>query len=239
MRGVDGGYGSAAAVASQVMPNSRMLSMIPSKRESLVGQPVLHARRHLRKAGSGDDASLFETTQAIRKRLGTDSAERPLQFAETPATGREVANDQAASSDRRSTWRCARLGSKRLRVVPSTSWRRRTLTVRADWRTDDSQDHVPATIARHRARRRRDARVIGRRVIEATPISMPAGRGDVSRGVWTRKLPIAESRIQVASPVLMGVGGRHTHFADPTRAFPGTSRRLLSPGGRGSHLACR
>jgi uncharacterized protein len=37
----------------------------------------------------------------------------------------------------------------------------------------------------------------------------------VSRGVWTRKLPIAESRIRVASPVLLGVVG-DTHIT-PTR----------------------
>jgi putative phosphoesterase len=37
----------------------------------------------------------------------------------------------------------------------------------------------------------------------------------VSRGVWTRKLPIEESRIQVASPVLLGAVG-DTHIS-PTR----------------------
>ena len=37
----------------------------------------------------------------------------------------------------------------------------------------------------------------------------------MSRGVWTRKLPIAESRIRVASPVLLGVVG-DTHMS-PTR----------------------
>jgi putative phosphoesterase len=37
----------------------------------------------------------------------------------------------------------------------------------------------------------------------------------VSRGVWTRKLPIAESRIRVASPILLGVVG-DTHIS-PTR----------------------
>jgi uncharacterized protein len=37
----------------------------------------------------------------------------------------------------------------------------------------------------------------------------------VSRGVWTRKLPIAESRIRVASPILLGVVG-DTHIT-PTR----------------------
>jgi uncharacterized protein len=37
----------------------------------------------------------------------------------------------------------------------------------------------------------------------------------VSRGVWTRKLPIAESRIRVASPVLLGAVG-DTHIT-PTR----------------------
>jgi putative phosphoesterase len=37
----------------------------------------------------------------------------------------------------------------------------------------------------------------------------------VSRGIWTRKLPIAERRIQVASPVLLGVLG-DTHIS-PTR----------------------
>jgi putative phosphoesterase len=34
----------------------------------------------------------------------------------------------------------------------------------------------------------------------------------VSRGVWTRKLPIAESRIRVASPILLGVVG-DTHIS--------------------------
>ena len=38
----------------------------------------------------------------------------------------------------------------------------------------------------------------------------------MSRGVWTRKLPIAEHRIQVESPVLMGVVG-DTHLS-PTRS---------------------
>ena len=38
----------------------------------------------------------------------------------------------------------------------------------------------------------------------------------MSRGVWTRKLPIAESRIWVASPILLGVVG-DTHIS-PTRA---------------------
>ena len=37
----------------------------------------------------------------------------------------------------------------------------------------------------------------------------------MSRGVWTRKLPIAESRIRVASPVLLGAVG-DTHIT-PTR----------------------
>ena len=37
----------------------------------------------------------------------------------------------------------------------------------------------------------------------------------MSRGVWTRKLPIAESRIRVASPILLGVVG-DTHIT-PTR----------------------
>ena len=44
----------------------------------------------------------------------------------------------------------------------------------------------------------------------------------MSRGVWTRKLPIAESRIQVASPILLGVVG-DTHVS-PTR-----TRRSLEP----------
>ncbi len=38
----------------------------------------------------------------------------------------------------------------------------------------------------------------------------------MSRGVWTRKLPIEESRIQVATPILLGVVG-DTHIS-PTRA---------------------
>jgi putative phosphoesterase len=42
----------------------------------------------------------------------------------------------------------------------------------------------------------------------------------VSRGVWTRKLPVAENRISVASPILMGV------VAD-THASPTRSRRSL------------
>ena len=37
----------------------------------------------------------------------------------------------------------------------------------------------------------------------------------MSRGVWTRKLPIAESQIRIASPVLLGVVG-DTHIS-PTR----------------------
>jgi putative phosphoesterase len=37
----------------------------------------------------------------------------------------------------------------------------------------------------------------------------------VSRGVWTRKLPIAENRMSVASPILLGVVG-DTHVS-PTR----------------------
>jgi uncharacterized protein len=32
-----------------------------------------------------------------------------------------------------------------------------------------------------------------------------AGRGDVSRGVWTRKLPITELRTRAGSPILIGV----------------------------------
>ena len=44
----------------------------------------------------------------------------------------------------------------------------------------------------------------------------------MSRGVWTRKLPIAENRISVTSPVLLGVVG-DTH-ASPTRP-----RRSLEP----------
>jgi putative phosphoesterase len=44
----------------------------------------------------------------------------------------------------------------------------------------------------------------------------------VSRGVWTRKLPIAENRISVASPILLGVVG-DTH-ASPTRP-----KRSLDP----------
>ncbi len=34
----------------------------------------------------------------------------------------------------------------------------------------------------------------------------------MSRGVWTRKLPIAESRIRVASPILLGIVG-DTHIS--------------------------
>ena len=44
----------------------------------------------------------------------------------------------------------------------------------------------------------------------------------MSRGVWTRKLPISESRIQVASPVLLGVVG-DTHIS------PARTGRSLGP----------
>jgi len=44
----------------------------------------------------------------------------------------------------------------------------------------------------------------------------------VSRGIWTRKLPIAENRISVASPILLGV------VAD-THASPTRSGRSLEP----------
>jgi uncharacterized protein len=44
----------------------------------------------------------------------------------------------------------------------------------------------------------------------------------VSRGVWTRKLPIAENRITVASPILLGV------VAD-THVSPGRPGRSLEP----------
>jgi putative phosphoesterase len=44
----------------------------------------------------------------------------------------------------------------------------------------------------------------------------------VSRGVWTRKLPIVEGRIRIASPVLLGVVA-DTHIS-PTR-----TRRFLDP----------
>jgi putative phosphoesterase len=42
------------------------------------------------------------------------------------------------------------------------------------------------------------------------------GRGGVSRGVWTRKLPITEHRTRIGSPVLIGVVA-DTH-GSPTRA---------------------
>src|SRR5215213_1746588 len=66
----------------------------PKQRMTLLCQPVLHPRWHFRKACPSDDASFFETTQAIRKCLGADSGERPLQLAEASTTGREVTNDQ-------------------------------------------------------------------------------------------------------------------------------------------------
>ncbi len=49
----------------------------------------------------------------------------------------------------------------------------------------------------------------------AEPDHEHAGRDEVSRGVWTRKLPIAESRIRVATPILLGVVG-DTHIS-PSR----------------------
>ena len=44
----------------------------------------------------------------------------------------------------------------------------------------------------------------------------------MSRGVWTRKLPIAENRIRVGSPILLGVVG-------DTHVFPARSGRSLEP----------
>jgi len=54
------------------------------------------------------------------------------------------------------------------------------------------------------------------------PGSAACGRGIVSRGVWTRKLPIAEIRIRVASPILLGIVG-DTHIS------PARSGRSLEP----------
>jgi uncharacterized protein len=42
----------------------------------------------------------------------------------------------------------------------------------------------------------------------------------VSRGVWTRKLPIAEDRISVTPPILLGVvGDTHNSATRPTRSL--------------------